>query len=94
MEGDIQISVRKTTVRKFQKAAISNDKIAAITGQSEQTLQDYATTDMEDHQKIKILSSKKSDVVAVQPARVFAAPQPTVSRTSFIHQSVSPSVCF
>ena len=70
MEGDIQISVRKTTVRKFQKAAISNDKIAAITGQSEQTLRDYATTDMEDHQKIKILSSKKSDVVAVQPARV------------------------
>ena len=64
-------SVRKTTVRKFQKAAISNDKIATITGQSEQTLRDYTTTDMEDNQKInKILSSKKSDVVAVQPARV------------------------
>jgi len=32
-------SVRKTTVRKLQKAGISNDKIAAITGhKSEQTL--------------------------------------------------------
>ena len=72
-------SVRKTTtVWKLQKARVSNDKIAAITGhKSEQilTLQDYATTDMEDHQKIsKILSSKKSDVVAVQPARKVLQP--------------------
>ena len=87
MEGDIQISVRKTTVRKFQKAAISNDKIAAIAGQSEQTLRDYATTDMEDHQKInKILSSKKSDVVAVQPARVL---QLLSQQSALLHPSVS-----
>lgn len=61
-------SVRKTTVRKLQKAGISNDKIAAITGhKSEQTLRDYAATDMEDHQKISnILSGKKSDTVALQ----------------------------
>ena len=69
-------SVRKTNVQKLQKAGISNDKIATITGhKSEQTLRDYATTDMEDHQKIsKILSSKKSDVVAVQPARKVLQP--------------------
>ena len=43
-------SVRKTAVRKLQKAGISNNKVAAITGyKSEQTLRDYATTDMEDH---------------------------------------------
>jgi len=54
-------SVHKTTVGKLENAGISKDKIAAITGhKSEQTLRDYATTDMEDHQKIsKILSSKK-----------------------------------
>ena len=79
-------SVRKTTVRKLQKAGISNDKIAAITGhKSEQTLRDYA--DMEDHQKIsKILSSKKSDVVAVQPARVL---QPLSQQSAGLPSSIS-----
>ena len=53
-------SIRKTTVRKLQKAGISNDKIASITGhKSEETLRDYAATDMEDHKKISnILSAK------------------------------------
>ena len=80
-------SVHKTTLQKLQKVGISNDKIAAFTGHKrEQTLRDYATIDMEDHQKIsKIFSSKKSDV---------AVPQPIVSRTFFIHQPVPPSVCF
>ena len=53
-------SVRKTTVRKLQKAGISNDKIASITGhKNEETLRDYAATDMDDHMKISnILSTK------------------------------------
>ena len=89
-------SVRKTTVWKLQKSGISNDKIVAITGyKSEQTLRDYAATDMEDHQKIsKTLSSKKCDVVAVQPAKGVAAPQPKVSRTSFIISQCPPQFVF
>ena len=43
-------SVRKTTVRKLQKAGFSNDKIASIMGhKSEQTLRDYAETDSIEH---------------------------------------------
>ena len=51
-------SVRKTLVRKLQKSGISNDKIASITGHSsEQSLRDYAATDIADHAKMsKILS--------------------------------------
>ena len=50
-------SIRKTTVCKLQKAGISNDKIASITGhKSEETLRDYAATDMEDHKISNILS--------------------------------------
>ena len=46
-------SVRKTTVRKLQKAGFSNDKIASITGhKSEQTLREYSETDMDDHRQI------------------------------------------
>ena len=50
--------VRKTLVRKLQKHGISNDKIASITGHStEQSLRDYADTDLSDHASIsKILS--------------------------------------
>ena len=41
------------TVRKLQKAGISNDKIAAITGhRNEQSLRDYSTVDLEDHKAI------------------------------------------
>ena len=52
-------SVQKTLVRKLQKSGISNDKIASITGHSsEQSLRDYADTDIADHAKMsKILSS-------------------------------------
>jgi len=54
-------SVRKTTVRKLQKAGVFNDKIAAITGhQNEQSLRDYANADPEDHQAIsEILSNPR-----------------------------------
>jgi len=54
-------SVRKTTVCKLQKAGVSNDKIAAITGhQNEQSLRDYANADPEDHQAIsEILSNPR-----------------------------------
>ena len=44
---------------KLQKAGISNDKIAAITGhKNEQSLRDYASADLDDHRKLSnILSS-------------------------------------
>ena len=43
-------SVRKTTVRKLQKAGVSNDKIAAVTGhRNEQSLRSYSNADLEDH---------------------------------------------
>lgn len=46
-------SVRKATVRKLEKAGFSNDKIASITGhKSEQTLQEYSATDLDDHRQI------------------------------------------
>ena len=52
-------SVRKTTVHKFQKAGVSNDKIAAVTEhRNEQSLRDYAMTDMQDHQHIRSILSK------------------------------------
>ena len=49
------------TAQKLKKAGISNDKIAAVTGhQNEQSLQDYAVGDMEDHQYISaVLSATK-----------------------------------
>ena len=49
-------SMRKTTVHKLQKAGISNDKIAAITGhRNEQSLRDYSTVDLEDHKAIGVV---------------------------------------
>jgi len=52
-------SVRKTMVRKLQKAGISNNKIAAVTGhRNEQSLKDYAMADMQDHQHISSILSK------------------------------------
>ena len=55
-------SVRKTTVHKLQKAGVSNDKIAAITGhRNEQSLRAYSNADSDDHQGISgILSSTRS----------------------------------
>jgi len=51
--------VRKTTVCKLQKAGVSNDKIAAVTGhRNEQSLRDYAMADMQDHQHISSILSK------------------------------------
>ena len=51
-------SVRKTTIRKLQKAGISNDKIISITGhKTEQSIQFYADTDLDDQRDI---SSKLS----------------------------------
>ena len=52
-------SIRKTTVRKLQKAGVSNDKIAAVTGhRSEQSLRDYAVADMDDHKRMSSILSK------------------------------------
>lgn len=48
----------KITVHKLQKTGIFNDKIAAVTRhQNEQSLQDYAIVDMEDHQRISAVLS-------------------------------------
>ena len=50
---DTNHSNRKTTMCKLQKARISNDKIAAITGhKNEQSLRDYASADLDDHRKL------------------------------------------
>ena len=51
-------SIRKTTVCKLQKAGISNDKIAAITGhKNEQSLRDYASAYLDDHRKLSNILS-------------------------------------
>ena len=67
-------SIRKTTVRKLQKAGISNDKIAAVTGhRNEQSLRDYATADMQDHQHISSFLSKTCTASSYTSARCFSA---------------------
>ena len=51
-------SIRKTTVRKLQKAGVPNDRIAAITGhRNEQSLRDYADADPDDHRTISSILS-------------------------------------
>ena len=73
-------SVRKTTVRKLQKAGVSNDKIASITGhQNEESLRSYAVTDMSDHEKISLILSKKTSSTQPQPQPNPATPQPIPS---------------
>ena len=53
-------SVLKTTVRKLQKAGVSNDKIIAITGhKTKQSIKAYVDTDLEDHRYISMLLSNK-----------------------------------
>ena len=70
-------SMQKTTVRKLQKAGISNDKIPAITGHhSEKNLRDYADADLEDHKSISdVLCSthplKKYDKLPISDDIVF-----------------------
>ena len=52
-------SIRKTTLRKLQRAGVSNNKIAAVTGHcSEQSLRDYAVADMDDHNRMSSILSK------------------------------------
>ena len=71
-------SIRKTTVRKLQKAAVSNDKIAAVTGHcSEQSLRDYAVADMDDHKRMSSIPSKPTvlgDRTNGQPSTEHLAP--------------------
>ena len=48
----------KTTVRKLQKAGVSNDNIIAITGhKAEQSIKAYVDTDLEDHRHISTVVS-------------------------------------
>ena len=69
-------SVRKTLVRKLQKGGVPNDKITAITGhKSEQSIAEYADTDLEDHRRISLLISHNA-----------AAPHPTVPHSSPYNQ--------
>ncbi len=49
-------SIRKTTVRKLQKAAISNDIIASIAGHKCEE-RDYASTDISDHNRMSLFLS-------------------------------------
>ena len=59
-------SMRKTTVHKLQKAGISNDKIAAITGpRNEQSLRDYSTVDLEDHKAIGAVLCNSNPIQSV-----------------------------
>ena len=62
-------SIRKTTVCKLQKAGISNDKIAAITGHmNEQSLRDYASADLDDHRKLSnVLSAVSTRAPLTEP---------------------------
>ncbi len=61
-------SVRKTTVRKLQKAGVSNDRIAAITGhKNEQSLRDYADADPDDHRHISEILTNPRSIVPVNP---------------------------
>ncbi len=70
-------SIQKTTVRKLQKAGVSNDKIASITGHKcEESLRYYAATDMGDHEKISLIFSKK--------------PQPDTSLVPVERQALQP----
>ena len=72
-------SVRKTLVRKLQKGG--NDKITAITGhKSEQSIAEYADTDLEDHRRISLLISHNA-----------APPQPTVPHSSPYNQPAAYS---
>ena len=67
-------------VCKLQKGAVSNNKITAITGhKSEQSIAQYADTDLEDQQKISLLISHNA-----------AATQPTVPHSSPYMFSLHP----
>ena len=89
--------VRKTLVRKLQKHGISNDKIASITGHSnEQTLRDYANTDLSDHASIsKILSLSHQPSQEQQPCSAPVSQcNPScsaVSSSHFLSESVASS---
>ena len=49
-------------VRKLQKAGVSNDKIAAVTGHhSEQSLRDYAVADMDNHKRMSSTYSEQAN---------------------------------
>lgn len=66
---------RQTTVRKLQKAGISNDRIAAITGhRNEQSLGDYAEADPDDHRAISTILSKPHSLKDVTNYSVVQAP--------------------
>ena len=78
-------SVRKATVRKLQKAGVSNDKIAGH--RNEQSLRDYANADPEDHKAIsEILSNPRplqNRTKAVASSTRTAAPLPSVPQYNF-----------
>ena len=83
--------VRKTLVRKLQKQGVTNDKIASITGHSsEQSLRDYADTDLSDHSSIsKILSLPHRPSLESQS---FCTPVSQCNPSSAVSSSHSASV--
>ena len=75
-------SVRKTLVHKLQKGGVPNDKITAITGhKSEQSIAEYADTDLEDHRRISLLISYNA-----------AAPHPPIPHSSPYNQPAPLSI--
>ena len=73
-------SVRKTIVRKLQKAGVSNDKIIAVTGhKTEQSIIAYVDTDLEDHRHISTLLSNQRLLVE----KPISAKCATLARTTF-----------
>ena len=81
-------SVRKTTVRKLQKAGILNDKIAAITGH--RSLVDYAETDLEDHFKISKILSRPNRVPQTESST--CTPTTLLPHSTHTHPSPISSV--
>ena len=76
-------SIRKTTVRELQKAGISNDKIASITGHKcEESLRDYASTDISDHNRMSLILSNPPGKIS----------QPGSRPSSIIHPLEPPSL--
>ena len=69
-------SIQKTLVCKLQKGGVPNGKITAITGyKSEQSIAQYADTDLEEHQIISLLISHNVAQPTVPPSSPYNQPE-------------------
>ena len=79
-------SVRKTTVRKLQKAGLPPSKITAITGhKSHQNLDDYTDMDLDEHRNTTSVLSKKPFKDSTNLA-IYNPQEPSTSGTEVPHQ--------